>query len=80
MSVESSPFADLARTAAAVGATRSKNAKRDLLAAYLRGLPPQDLAPASVFFAGRPLVDPTEARAGLGAAGRRAGSRQPNRQ
>jgi len=65
MSVESSPFADLARTAAAVGATRSKNAKRDLLAAYLRGLPPQDLAPASVFFAGRPLVDPT-AKLGLG--------------
>ena len=36
-----SPFAALATTAAAVGATRSKNAKRDLLAAYLRGLPPK---------------------------------------
>src|SRR3990170_391252 len=61
----SSPFADLAATAAAVGATRSKNAKRDLLAAYLRVLPAGDLAPAAVFFAGRPLVDPT-ARLGLG--------------
>ena len=42
----STPFAALAETAAAVGATRSKNAKRDLLAAYLRGLPPGDLAAA----------------------------------
>src|SRR5688500_17637348 len=61
----SSPFADLAATAAAVGATRSKNAKRDLLAAYLRDLPPGDLAAAAVFFAGRPLTDPT-AKLGLG--------------
>jgi len=61
----SSPFAALATTAAAVGATRSKNAKRDLLAAYLRGLPPKDLAVATVFFAGRPLLDPA-ARLGLG--------------
>jgi DNA ligase-1 len=61
----SSPFADLARTAAAVGATRSKNAKRDLLAAYLRDLPETDLAAATVFFAGRPLVDPT-AKLGIG--------------
>jgi DNA ligase-1 len=65
MPPRSSPFADLAATAAAVGATRSKNAKRDLLAAYLRGLPPGDLAPAAVFFAGRPLIDPT-AKLGLG--------------
>jgi DNA ligase-1 len=65
MSSDSSPFADLAATAAAVGATRSKNAKRDLLAAYLRGLPTADLAPATVFFAGRPLLDPT-ARLGTG--------------
>ncbi len=65
MAPRSTPFADLARTAAAVGGTRSKNAKRDLLAAYLRGLPAHDLAPASVFFAGRPLVDPT-AKLGLG--------------
>jgi DNA ligase-1 len=61
----SSPFADLARTAAAVGATRSKNAKRDLLAAYLRDLPETDLAAAAVFFAGRPLIDPT-AKLGIG--------------
>ncbi|HEU4863244.1 MAG TPA: ATP-dependent DNA ligase [Candidatus Limnocylindria bacterium] len=61
----SSPFADLARTAAAVGATRSKNAKRDLLAAYLRDLPETDLAAATVFFAGRPLIDPT-AKLGIG--------------
>jgi DNA ligase-1 len=61
----SSPFADLAATAAAVGATRSKNAKRDLLAEYLRSLPPADLAAATVFFAGRPLLDPT-AKLGTG--------------
>ena len=61
----SSPFADLARTAETVGATRSKNAKRDLLASYLRGLTPQDLVPATAFFAGRPLVDPT-AKLGMG--------------
>ncbi len=58
-------FADLARTAAAVGATRSKNTKRDLLAAYLRDLAADELIPATTFFAGRPLVDPT-ARLGLG--------------
>src|SRR3989337_4166750 len=61
----SSPSAALAATAAAVGATRSKNTKRDLLAAYLRTLPSRDLAPAAVFFAGRPLTDPT-AKLGLG--------------
>jgi ATP-dependent DNA ligase I len=65
MPTPSTPFAALAETAAAVGATRSKNAKRDLLAAYLRGLPPGDLPAATVFFAGRPLVDPT-AKLGLG--------------
>jgi len=59
MAPTSSPFADLAATASAVGATRSKNTKRDLLAAYLRALPPDDLAAACAFFAGRPLVDPT---------------------
>src|SRR5687767_1240277 len=59
MADRSTPFADLAATADAVGATRSKNAKRDLLAAYLRALEPDDLAAASVFFAGRPLRDPT---------------------
>src|SRR6188472_3999149 len=65
MPTRSTPFAMLAETAAAVGATRSKNAKRDLLATYLRGLPPKDLAVATVFFAGRPLLDPA-ARLGLG--------------
>ena len=65
MPPRSTPFAALAETAAAVGATRSKNAKRDLLAAYLRDLPPGDLPAATVFFAGRPLIDPT-AKLGLG--------------
>ncbi len=63
--MSSSPFLDLAAVAAAVGATRSKNAKRDLLAAYLRGLPRDDLPAACSFFAGRPLVDPT-AKLGMG--------------
>ena len=61
----SAPFADLAATAAAVGATRSKNAKRDVLAAYLRSLATDDLARAATFFAGRPLSDPS-ARLGMG--------------
>ncbi len=65
MADRSTPFAELAATAAAVGATRSKHAKRDLLASYLRSLPPDDLAAATVFFAGRPLLDPT-ARLGTG--------------
>ena len=65
MSPTSSPFADLAATAAAVGATRSKNAKRDLLAAYLRVLPAGDLAAACAFFAGRPLANQA-ARLGMG--------------
>jgi DNA ligase-1 len=61
----STPFAALAATAAAVGATGSKLAKRDALAAYLRTLAAEDLVAATVFFAGRPLIDPT-ARLGLG--------------
>jgi DNA ligase 1 len=61
----STPFADLAATADAVGATRSRNAKRDALAAYVRGLGADDLAAASAFFAGRPLLDPT-AKLGMG--------------
>jgi DNA ligase 1 len=65
MPARSAPFADLAATALAVGATRSKNAKRDLLAAYLRGLQPADLAAATPFFAGRPLADAT-AKLGMG--------------
>lgn len=60
-----SSLAELAATASAVAATRSKNAKRDLLAAYLRTLEPDDLVAATVFFAGRPLVDPA-ARLGTG--------------
>jgi DNA ligase-1 len=65
MSTTSSPFADLAATAAAVGATRSKNAKRDELAAYLRELPAGDLVAASAFFAGRPLSNQA-AKLGMG--------------
>ena len=63
--ITSSRFGDLAAAAAAVGATRSKIAKRDLLAAYLRGLPTDDLGAATAFFAGRPLADQA-ARLGLG--------------
>lgn len=65
MPQRSSPFSDLAAVAAAVGATRSKNAKRDLLAGYLRALPPGDLGAACAFFAGRPLTDPS-AKLGMG--------------
>ena len=65
MARRTTPFADLAATAAAVGATRSKLAKRDVLAAYLRDLPPDELAAAAAFFAGRPLTDPT-GRLGMG--------------
>jgi DNA ligase-1 len=61
----SSPFAELAAAALAVGATRSKNAKRDLLASYLRPLQPADLAAATAFFAGRPLAVPS-AKLGMG--------------
>ena len=56
----SSPFAAFAATATAVAGTRSKLAKRDLLAAYLRGLSDEDLATAATFFAGRPLADPVD--------------------
>src|ERR687896_107851 len=65
MPASSTPFVRLADTAAAVAGTRSKNAKRELLASYLRELPPDDLVAAAVFFAGRPLVDPT-AKLGIG--------------
>ena len=51
----SSPFAAFAATAEAVSATTSKLRKRDLLAAYLRDLPPGDVPIAATFFAGRPL-------------------------
>jgi DNA ligase 1 len=65
MATASSPLAELAAAAAAVGATRSKNEKRDRLAAFLRSLPTDDLVPAATFFSGRPLVDPT-AKLGMG--------------
>ncbi len=61
----SSPFADFAAVADAVGGTRSKNAKRDLLAAHLRDLSPADLASTCAFLAGRPLADQT-AKLGMG--------------
>ncbi len=61
----SSPFHALAAAADAAGATSSKNAKRDLLAAYLATLGEEELPPAAAFFAGRPLIDPT-AKLGLG--------------
>jgi DNA ligase 1 len=48
-----------------VGATRSRNAKRDRLAACLRDLGPDALSTATTFFAGRPLADPA-AKLGLG--------------
>ncbi len=46
---------DFAETADAVAATTSKLRKRDVLAAYLRDLAPDDLPIATTFFAGRPL-------------------------
>jgi len=61
----SSPFAHFAAVADAVGGTRSKNAKRDLLAAHLRDLSPADLASTCAFLAGRPLADQT-AKLGMG--------------
>ncbi|HET6379749.1 MAG TPA: ATP-dependent DNA ligase [candidate division Zixibacteria bacterium] len=61
----STPFAEFARTADAVATTRSKLAKRDLLAAYLRGLPEEDLPVAATYFAGRPLPGADD-RLGLG--------------
>src|SRR6185503_6114974 len=51
----SSPFAAFAETAEAVAGTTSKLRKRDLLAAYLGGLPAGDVPVAATFFAGRPL-------------------------
>ncbi len=65
MGQRSADFALLADVAESVGATRSKLAKRDLLAGCLRGLRADDLTAASIFFAGRPLADPAE-KLGLG--------------
>jgi DNA ligase 1 len=61
----SSPFADFAAVAAAVASTASKLRKRDLLAAYLRGLPGDDVPIAATYFAGRPLPGAQD-RLGLG--------------
>jgi DNA ligase-1 len=63
--VTSSPFAAFAATAGAVAATTSKLKKRDLLAGYLRSLPPDDLPVAATFFAGRPLPGAAD-KLGLG--------------
>lgn len=60
-----SRFADFARTAEEVAATTSKLRKRDLLAAYLRGLPSDDVPTAATFFSGRPLPAAAD-RLGLG--------------
>lgn len=49
------PFAEFARVAGEVSATRSRLRKRDLLAAYLRELSPDDLQVAATFLSGRPL-------------------------
>jgi DNA ligase 1 len=65
MAQPSAAFASLAETAEAVAATRSKLAKRDLLAGRLRELAPDDLAAATIFFAGRPLAEPA-LKLGLG--------------
>ncbi len=61
----STPFANFAAAADDVAATRSKLAKRDRLAAYLRELPPDDLLAAATFLAGRPLPG-TDQRLGMG--------------
>jgi len=63
--VVGSPFAEFARVADAVAATRSKLRKRDLLAEYLRRLPDADLPVAATWFAGRPLPGSAD-RLGLG--------------
>jgi DNA ligase-1 len=65
MPATSSPFAMFATTADAIGATSSKLAKRDLLAAYLRDLPAADVPVAATFFAGRPLPGAAD-KLGLG--------------
>jgi DNA ligase-1 len=61
----SSPFAGFAAVAESVAGTNSKLRKRDLLAEYLRGLPPGDVPIAATFFAGRPLPGAQD-RLGLG--------------
>ena len=61
----SSPYATFAEVADAVAGTTSKLRKRDLLAAYLRTLPPDDVPVAATFFVGRPLPGAQD-RLGLG--------------
>lgn len=61
----SSPYAAFAAVATAVAGTTSKLRKRDLLAAYLRELPAEDVPVAATFFAGRPLPGAQD-RLGLG--------------
>src|SRR5437868_9358536 len=51
----SAPFADLAATAEAAGATTKRLEKMARLSAYLRGLEDADLARAARFLAGRPF-------------------------
>ncbi|HEV8252295.1 MAG TPA: ATP-dependent DNA ligase [Candidatus Limnocylindria bacterium] len=63
--MRSSLFAAFAKTAEAVAATTSKLRKRDLLASYLRNLPPGDVPIAATFFAGRPLPGSAD-KLGLG--------------
>lgn len=58
-------FADFAAAADAIAATRSRLAKRDQLAAYLRELEPDDLRLVATWFAGRPLPGVGD-RLGLG--------------
>ena len=65
MPARSSPFAAFADAADGVGATRSRLAKRDRLAAYLRDLPAGDLPAAATFLAGKPLPGAAD-RLGLG--------------
>ena len=65
MAPRSSPFAAFAAAADDVAATRSKLAKRDRLAGYLRGLPPADLPSAATFLSGKPLPGAGD-RLGLG--------------
>ena len=76
----SSPFATFAETADAIASTSSKLAKRDLLAAYLRGLPPADV-PHRGDVLRRPSIagGSRQAWLGLGPAVRRGGASERRR-
>ncbi len=65
MAARSSPYAAFATAADDVAATRSKLAKRDRLAAYLRDLPAADLPLAATFLSGSPLPGAAD-KLGLG--------------